>query len=305
MHEVRVTTPPEDTGSISALAFGAGIKGVTVIPVRQLRPEGEEPCDMLSIECGTPQATRFLNALFAAPWFRLDRHAVSTRELRAIAASYGVSEVTQPMPEPALDVLQDLWQLTHTTRSYYGRAAAGALLLADGMFHNNPVSIVVAALFLPFLSQLLAVGLGGWGRSWRLLRQGLWAVLVSVVLCLLAGALMAALQGGPMEYGGFRAPLPSLLFAGLIGITAGLCSADDTGRRYLIGVAAAVQCGVYPVWLGAGLVRGFAEPAAVVASRVGVFAANLLVIALCALLTYALVGLGSREAVALSGKLRH
>jgi hypothetical protein len=131
------------------------------------------------------------------------------------------------------------------------------------------------------------------------------AVLVSSGLCVIAGALTAAFQGAPMDYDGFRTTGSSLLFAGVIGVTAGLCSADDTRRRYLIGVASAVQCGVYPVWFGAGLVRVFTDSAPVVLTRISLFGANLLLLVVCALLTYGLVGLGSREAVALSGKLRH
>jgi len=42
----------------------------------------------------------------------------------------------------------------------------------------------------------------------------------------------------------------------VIGITAGLSNADDKGRRYLIGMAAAVQLAIFPVWLGAATVLG-------------------------------------------------
>ena len=36
-------------------------------------------------------------------------------------------------------------------------------------------------------------------------------------------------------------------------------TADDTGRRYLIGVAAAAQSGVFAVWIGFALVLGFPD----------------------------------------------
>jgi hypothetical protein len=44
----------------------------------------------------------------------------------------------------------------------------------------------------------------------------------------------------------------------LVGVAAGLSNADDTGRRYLIGVAAAVQLAIFPVWLGGAMGDRFA-----------------------------------------------
>src|SRR5437868_5438572 len=79
-------------------------------------------------------------------------------------------EITRPMIEPALDVLEDLWQLSHITPSYVARATGAALLLAYGMFQNNAIAIVVAALFLPFLSQVLAVSFGLWAGDRQLAR---------------------------------------------------------------------------------------------------------------------------------------
>jgi hypothetical protein len=35
-----------------------------------------------------------------------------------------------------------MWQLSHITPSYLGRTASGAVLLADGLIHDNPISIV-------------------------------------------------------------------------------------------------------------------------------------------------------------------
>ena len=92
------------------------------------------------------------------------------------------------MSEPFTDVIQDLWQLSHVTASYVGRAAGGAILLATGIIEDNPIAIVVAALFLPFLAQVLAVSFGMWSRDRRLIFQGLRALLASTVLALAAGA---------------------------------------------------------------------------------------------------------------------
>ncbi|HXF27915.1 MAG TPA: hypothetical protein VN610_11590 [Bryobacteraceae bacterium] len=56
------------------------------------------------------------------------------------------------MIEPTIDVFEDLRRLSHLTRGYVGRAVSGAVLLAYGMLKGNPIAIVVAALFLPFMS---------------------------------------------------------------------------------------------------------------------------------------------------------
>ena len=36
------------------------------------------------------------------------------------------------MSEPFTDIIQDLWQLSHITASYFARAAAGAILIGCG-----------------------------------------------------------------------------------------------------------------------------------------------------------------------------
>jgi hypothetical protein len=42
--------------------------------------------------------------------------------------------------EPFPDVVQDLWQLSHLTASYIGRAGAGAILLATGIIDNSAIA---------------------------------------------------------------------------------------------------------------------------------------------------------------------
>jgi uncharacterized membrane protein len=212
--------------------------------------------------------------------------SITSRELRAIINGDDLPALTKPMSEPFPDVIQDLWQLSHLTVSYIARAAAGAILLATGIIDDNPVSIVVAALFLPFLSEVLAVSFGLWSRDLRLVFRGLRAIAVSTALAFAAGALVAALQGGPIHFTAFKSPLASFAISGAIGITAGLSIADDTGRRYLIGVAAAVQLAIFPVWLGATTIIGL--PAQdVLWSRLDSFLINLGTISLAALAAYA------------------
>ena len=78
----------------------------------------------------------------------------------------------------------------------------------------------------------------------------------------------------------------------MIGATAGLSEADDAGRRYLIGVAAAVQLAIFPAWLGAVTVAGVPGPEVVRHNLLG-FTINLMTISLTALLAYAALHLSA------------
>ena len=98
-------------------------------------------------------------------------------------------------------------------------------------------------------------------------------------------AIVVAVQGGPIRFTAFKSPLASFAVSAVIGITAGLSNADDTGRRYLIGVAAAVQLAIFPVWLGAAAMVG--SPDGVVWTRLESFLINLVTISLAAVAAYA------------------
>jgi len=184
--------------------------------------------------------------------------------------------------------------MSHVTASYVGRAAGGAILLADGILQNNAISIVVAALFLPFLSPVLAVGFGAWSGDTGLVRNGSAALLTSAVLAYAAGALVALMVGGPIGFHDFKGPLASFAISAVIGAAAGLSTADDAGRRYLIGVAAAVQFAIFPVWLGAATVIGFPS-GHVVAIRIATRLINIVTISASAVASYALLGLRRDE----------
>jgi hypothetical protein len=164
--------------------------------------------------------------------------------------------------------------------------------LATGIIDDIPVAIVVAAMFLPFLAEVLAFGFGLWSRDWRLTLRGLRAMMVSTALGFAGGAVVAAIEGGPIRYTAFKNPLSSFAISSVIGITAGLSNADDTGRRYLIGVAAAVQLAIFPVWFGAASIIGL--PALnVLQNRLSSFLINLVTIALAAIAAYAVLHMRS------------
>jgi len=185
--------------------------------------------EVVSAETSTPRAKALIDALVAAPWFDLQECHVTSRELRAILSSESISEITRPRVEPWVDVLEDLWQLNHLSASYIGRALSAAILLAYGMMENSAVSIVAAALFLPFLPQILAVSFGLWVGDRGLASHGLRAISVSALTCVGAGSLVALLHGGALTFSGFQSPLAGFGISLVIGIAAGLAIADDAG----------------------------------------------------------------------------
>jgi hypothetical protein len=284
MHEIRAALPPECVSEVVELARSVGIERVTVSEAFIHGPE--TAARIVSVETSTPKARAFIEKFLGSPVLAQVQSTLTSRELRAVVTDSPPADLTDPMSEPFPDIIQDLSQLSTLTASYVGRAAAGAILLADGVLRNDPIAIVVAALFLPFLSQVLAVSFGVWSGDWKLARRGAMTVLVSTVVALLAGMLVATMEGGPIGFTSFRAPLSSFAISAAIGVTAGLSCADDAGRRYLIGVAAAVQFAVFPVWFGLSFVVGLPE-SHLLEDRALCFLINVVTIAGAAAVAYA------------------
>ena len=164
------------------------------------------------------------------------------------------------------------------------------MLLAYGMRHDDVISIVVAALFLPFMAQVLGLGFGIWTTDGNLASQAALALAVSIVISIAAGVTVALAFGGPMLFDGFKTPAVSVGISLVIGAAAGLSTADDTGRRYLIGVAAAAQSGVFAVWIGVAAVLGFPDTPTTLA-RIATLALNVVAIAAAACASYGFLGL--------------
>jgi len=288
MHEVRVTVPRGSGSAVAEVALEVGIQHVTVCPVRRVEPRGD--AEIVSVETSTPMAKAFLHRVLSLGVADLRESSITTREVRAILSADPVREVTYPAVEPTVEVFQDLWQLNHLTPSFLVRAVAAAILLGYGMLRADPVSIVVAALFLPFMQQVLGLAFGAWAADWKLAAQSGAALAVSVAISILAGMALAAMLGGPLQFDGFKGPLLSALMSLVIGAAAGCSTADDTGRRYLIGVAAAAQSGVFAVWIGFALVLGFPDRETTVA-RLFTLPLNICAIGVAACASYALMGL--------------
>jgi hypothetical protein len=302
MHEIRVTVPEGRAKDVAELALNAGIKQATVYKVFAYGSNHSK--EVVSAETSTPRGKKFADSVLTSPWFDSRECSITTRELRAVVTDGHPREITRPMLEPPINVFEDLWQLNHLTLSYFARALAGAAILAYGMALNDPVTIVVAALFLPFLSQSVAVGFGAWAGDWSLARQGLKALTVSTLASVLSGAGIALLHGPPMLFHGYLSPLPSFVISAIIGVTTGFITADDAGRRYLIGVAAAVQYGIIPVWLGFSCVEGFPDRATTLV-RLGTFAINAATITAFALLGYLVLDIKRKDVQAFVRQRSH
>jgi len=126
--------------------------------------------------------------------------------------------------------------------------------------------------------------------DWKFAAQSAAALAVSLIVSVLAGITLAAILGGPLQFDGFKNPVLSLVLSLVIGAAAGLSTADDAGRRYLIGVAAAAQSCVFPVWVGFALVLGFPDPGTT-AARLLTLPLNVCPIGVAACVAYASIGL--------------
>jgi hypothetical protein len=279
MQEVRVTIPEDHGSQVVAVAFHVGIQEVAVYGVET--PGATARQVIVSAEVATPVAQAFVDAVLATPFYDPETTRITCRALLAIIAPTPHAPLTQPMPQPLPVVVDELWQHSHVTPSFVTRALVAAALLAYGMHQNQPVTMMTALLFTPFLPLVLALSLRLWTGDRALLRQGSIALLCSTALAVVGWSL-----GGAIGFTAFQPLLVSGLISAGIGGVAGLSSADDVGRHYMIAVAAAAQYAMYPVWIGLSLTLGFPEGTTTLA-RLSALGINLTTIALMALLTYA------------------
>ena len=183
---------------------------------------------IVSVETSTPTTRLFIEALLGLFRIGRDRLFADLARVAAIVDRAELAELTSPMSEPFPDVIQDLWQLRHLTTSYLARALSGGILLATGIVNDNAVAIVVAALFLPFLAEVLAVSCGLWSPDRHLILRGLRAIAASTILAFLAGLIVASFTGGPIRYQGFKRALASLALSAVIGVNGRACRTPTT-----------------------------------------------------------------------------
>jgi hypothetical protein len=293
MRLIKVKTPEGRGTEVVELALRVGIAQVGVY-AQQVHSR-ERPVqwkDVVDIETATPLARRFVDALLEAPFYDPAEYSFSVRDARTIASQQPPQEVTRPIVEPPTDVLQELWQFTHVTPSFAARVLVGSSLLAFGMVADKLLFMIAGLLFLPFLPVLLATGFGLLTGQWRMVVSGVRALAAELVLAVAAGAAVASLAEPPLRFHDFTPLGTAVLFSLAIGVAAGFATTDDSGWRQLIGLAAASQIALIPVWFGIALVFGFADPGAVPASeRLAGFGLSLITIPAAALGTYAVLGM--------------
>jgi hypothetical protein len=251
MREVGVKAPAGKGAEVAGLAPRPGGVGRARV-YREFVHGPDVENDVVSLEASTPDARRFVAAVLAAPFFEPGAYAPSVREPRAVVAPGDEHALARPFVEPGVDVTQDLFQLSHVTPGHVLRVAVASLLPAHGMRQGALLTMAGALLFLPVLPAALGLGLAE--RRSALARQGPLSLGVGAALVVAGGFVVGRLAGAPSAFHQFSRPP-----------TSPLASADDVGRREMLGLAAASQFALAPAWLGLSLAVGFDEPAEITA----------------------------------------
>lgn len=292
MRLVKVNAPAGKGSAVAQIAFDLGINQVGMSRSESHDKSGEvKQKEAVDIETSTPKASLFLDKLLASDFYNPEDFKINVRQPRAIISTESVKELTVPFVEPAVDILEDLWQFTHITTSFLVRNSIAACFVAYGMIQQNMLLIIAGLLFLPLLPILLSVSFGSWTRQWKLVGQALSAFLVTIVLLFTAGALIASVSSPPLRYNEFNPLAVGFLISLAVGIGAGFATADDIGRRELLGLAATAQIVLIPIWFGINAVFGFSQTSgdAQITERALAFAINVSTILAAALATYILL----------------
>src|SRR3954452_12096697 len=140
MHEIRVKVPEGVGGEIAAVALSLGIEEASVVRVYVHGPN--RPAEQVSVEVSTPLGKAFVDTVMAHEQFDPEHCSITSRELRAIVSRSPVREVTRPMVETAMDVFEDLWQLSHITPSYVAGGVLGGRNYLDctGFWAHAPAT---------------------------------------------------------------------------------------------------------------------------------------------------------------------
>lgn len=286
MHQVTVTAPKGKANEVVELALKSGISSPSV---QQVYDAGSnEDKDVVRVETATPRANTFEQAVLAAEFYNPNDYSLTSQNLMSIVSSEPVDKVTWPMRIAPTDVLQDLWMQSQVTISYLARAAGSALLLSYGMIENDLITMIAAFLFTPFLAQDLAMAFGLLMGDYKLARQGLIALTVRTVITVIAGIMVATILGGPMQFDQFASIQTNLAISFIVAVAASLATADLSGRREFIAMAAAAQFATFPAWFGISLVLGFPD-SKTTTWRILTFFVNVLAILVVSAVVYALL----------------
>jgi hypothetical protein len=257
MRLINVKAPQGKGATVAQTAFSVEIESVSVYQAEQINAQGSsETKDIVSIETSTPKAKMFIDRLLASDYYNSQDYSFSTRSPLSIAKKEDFREITKPLPENPVEILEELFQFSHITYSFVGRIFLAGCLLAHGMIQQQLLIMVAGLLFLPLLPLLQAVGFGLKTHQYKLSVQGATAFLLAIFLLVVGGIIVASLSSPPLRYNELSSVLTGLIISLAVGIASGLAIIDDTGKREMIGLAASSQIAIIPVWLGICLIFG-------------------------------------------------
>ena len=288
MRQITITAPEGSGSEIAKIAFAVGIHEVSLSTKRVLDRSGKETIkDSIEMEVGTPLAKVFMDEFTSASFFSREKFSVAVRQPRALISREKMSRLVRPLVEPSVDIFEELWQFSQVTYGFIGRILIGGLLLAYGIVEYKLLFMIAGLLFIPLLPLMLSMGFGVWARQWRLVAQGLFSLVVAILLLVLGGVIVGLLTNPPVQYSEFNSLTTGLLISLIVGVAAGLATADDVGRREMIGLAATAQIAVVPAYCGLCLVHGFPAADATPSRHMLALLVNILAIVVAALATYA------------------
>jgi hypothetical protein len=281
MRLIMISAPAGKGDDVAQIAFSVGIETVSRRQIENQHPDGKiERKDVVDLATSTPKGKRFIDVLLSADFYQQEDFTVHIRQPRSIISEVGVEEMTKPLVEPSIDLFEESWQFSHITYGLIGRILISGGLLAYGLIEHQILLIIAGLLFLPLLPILLAAGFSIWTGKWKLFSQAGLAFLMAAVLLLLSGVFIASICEPPIKFDEFNSLPVSFLISLAVGIAAGLASIDDAGRRELIGLAAAAQIAIIPVWFGICLILGFPKTIdeSEITNRLLIFLVNVLTI---------------------------
>lgn len=291
MRLVSIKAPEGSALDIADIAFAAGIDQVTTRRLEVVSSDKQKTArDVVDIETSTPKAKDFIDRLLQTQFFDPEKFSIAVRQPRSVVSGRNLSQITKPLVEPAIDIFEELWQFSHITYGFVGRILIGAGLLAYGMIEYKLLFIIAGLLFIPLLPLMLAIGFGIWTRQFRLAAQGALAFIVAMILLALGGVIVGLLTNPPMRFNESNSLVTGFVISFAVGIAATLATADDAGRREMIGLAASSQVALIPVWFGVSSVFGFPALDPTSPGKRGLsLLGNVVAIVIASTITYALI----------------
>lgn len=268
MRQVTVTAPEGKGSEVAKIAFSVGIRDVSLNSIRTLKSdESERRKDHIEVETATHLAKAFVENLASSSFFNPDEYSITLRQPRSIYSTRDIRSLTRPLVEPTSDLFQELWQFSQITFGFVGRIYLGAVLLAFGIVDFRLLFMIAGLLFIPLLPLMLGIGFSLLTRQWRLLGQALVALVTATILMAAGGVTVALFSDPPIRYLEANSLLTGFVISLAVGVAAGLATADDVGRREMVGLAATAQVAIVPTWFGLAMVLGLPANEAVSAKQ--------------------------------------